>query len=913
MILSQNISNNYLKLFFSRIHGRKVLHLASFLYFFLFLSIKDYAQVNSDSRTTKVDTVKIENYIYQDTSEVQTPPTQQNTNDSIVKENQKSSQKKALDAPFEYVSSDSTEILLSDQKIRLYKDAEVHYQSIELKAENIVLDMSSKIIVAYGITDSLGNVRGKPHFKDGAEEFEADTIVYNFDTKKGLIKGVFSKQDEGYLHSQINKKLANNEICIKNGKYTTCDLAHPHFYLALTKAKVIPDDKIVSGPAYLVIEDVIVPVGIPFGFFPNRKGGASGVIIPGYGDDLNRGFYLRDGGYYLYINDYLDTKILADVYSNGSWGLANETRYNARYRFKGNLYGKYSKFISNADEPTRSEETSYNIRWRHQQDAKANPYSSLSANVNFGSSNFKKYNNTSENNRLSTTQNSSISYNRKFANSPFNLSINARQSQNTNIAGGAQVGKMNITLPEANLSMNRIYPFKGLKKVGPDTWYEKIGITYNANFKNSVTNLDEDTLWSHYTLTQFKNGMQHRIPISTNFKIMKFINVTPSFNITERWYFKSLHRTYNMDSARIDIDTLDGFARAGDFMVSIPFTTKLYGMYQIKGKDPLIRAFRHIATPTVSFSWRPDFSDKKWGYYEHIYAGDSLIGRFSRFEGTNGSWSGVYGSPPKGKSGMINFNLNNNLEMKVRNRNDTVKGTKVVKLLDRLSFRTGYNLALDSMNWSDLSISAGTQIAKILNIDMTVNFNPYDYDRTTGRDINKLLWAEGNIGRLDKANLSAGIRLTSKGLKNERKKSNLSEGDKETLRNYGISEQMIDMGYADFSMPWSLNVRYSINYSQIFSSAEHAFNDNVTQTFNFDGSVNITKNWKGVFRSGWDVQKHEVSYTSITLLRDLHCWQMSFNWVPFGAYQSYYFKINVKSAMLQDLKYEQRRSWLEDL
>lgn len=872
---------------------------------------KDYAQTQSD-------TIYIPNYIVQDTTAFS-----ETTNDSVFPDSSKTKilnasnkkKKQGLTSPFDYRSSDSTEILLDQQMIRLYRNAQIQYEGIELQAENILLDMNSKIIIAFGALDSSGELTGKPHFKDGAEEFDADTIVYNFDTKKGIIKGVFTQQGEGYLHSQINKKMANNEICIKNGKYTTCDHEHPHYYLALSKAKVIPDDKIVSGPAYLVIEDVVLPIGIPFGFFPNKKGGASGVIIPGYGDDLGRGFYLRDGGYYFYINDYLDTKILGDIYSNGSWGVSNETRYKWRYRFSGNMYAKYSKFIKNFDEPTRTEETTYNIKWRHAQDPKANPYSTLSADVNFGSSKFKQYNYTSQDDRLSTSQNSSISYNRKFANSPFNLSVNARQSQQTNLNGSTSVGLMDITLPEANLSMSRIYPFKRTKKVGADQWYEKIGFSYTGNFKNFATGIDEDTLWTNYTLTQFKNGIQHKIPLSTSFKIAKFLNATPTITLTERWYFKSLTRSYNDDSLRIEIDTINGFARAGDFIVSLPLTTKLYGMYQIKGKDPLVKAFRHIVTPAVSFSWRPDFSQAQWGYYENIYnKNDSLIGTYSRFNGSIGTWSGIYGSPPSGKSGMINFNLSNSLEMKVRNRKDTITGGKVVKLIDRFSVRTGYNMAVDSLNWSDIGISAGTQIAKLLNVDMSMTFSPYDFNRETGKLINDLLWANGQFGRLTAANLSSGIKISSDGLVHEKHKSNeLTEGERELLRVSGISDQMIDRGYADFSMPWQLNVRYSINLTRSYDVTRQDMVDNVTQTLNFDGTVNITKNWKAQYRSGWDFKNKQVSYTSITLLRDLHCWQMSFNWVPFGTYRSYYFRINVKSAMLQDLKYEQRRSWLEEL
>lgn len=870
----------------------------------VFFLNKDYAQDNINASKSYTDSIKtpdslLINY-FQNKVQIE---------DSIKKANQSKPKKKSLEAPFDYLSSDSTEMLLNEQKLRMFNNAQVKYQGIDLKAENIILDMNTKIITAYGNTDSVGETKGKPLFKDGEEEFEADTIIYNFETKKGLIKGVFTKQGEGYLHSEVNKKLPNNEICIKHGKYSTCDLEHPHYYLALTKAKIIPDDKIISGPAYLVIEDITLPIGIPFGFFPNRKGGASGIIIPGYGDDLSRGFFLRDGGYYFHINDYLDTKLLGDIYSKGSWGVSNETRYNVKYKFNGSLYGKYSKFITNSDEPNRQESVTYNIKWLHRQDPKSNPYSTLSADVNFGSSKFKQFNNTSQNDRLSTTQSSSVAYNRKFANLPLNLSINARQSQKTNLSNVNTAGTMDITLPEANWSMSRIYPFKGLKKIGADTWYEKIGISYTGNFKNIVTGLNEDTLWTNYTLTQFKNGIQHSVPISTTLNVFKKLNISPSLSLKERWYFMSLNRKFNPDSNEVEIDTLNGFARSGDFMLSVPLTTKLYGMYQFVGKDPIVKAVRHVVTPTVSFLWRPDFSEKQWGSYQHLYYGDSLVGVYSKFsEGPAGTWNGIYGNAPKGKSGIVNFNLNNNLEMKVRDRRDTTKGEKVIKLIDRLSFRTGYNLAVDSMNWQPISISAGTKIGRILNVDLSATLNPYHINESTGAIINNLMWKDGRIGRLTNANLSSGVTLNSEGLKNDKKPSRLSEGEKESLRVMGISEQMIDMGYADFSMPWSLNFRYNVNYTKTGISKE-----TVTQTLNIDGSINITKNWKGTFRSGWDFQKKEISYTSVTLLRDLHCWQMSFNWVPFGRYQSYYFKINVKSSMLQDLKYEQRRSWLEEL
>ncbi len=877
------------------------------LYYFWFVGL--FSISTGSFAQNIIDSVYVPNLIQHTPDSILIAPTDTIRPDSAAVK----PKKKPLESEFKYQSSDSTDIDLELKQVKLYRNAQVNYQGIELKAAYILLDMNTKTLMAYGKKDSLGEVYGKPQFKEGKEEFTADSMVYNFETKKGIIKGVFTQQGEGYLHSEINKKLANNEICIKNGKYTTCDHEHPHFYLALTKAKVIPDDKIVSGPAYLVIEDVVLPIGIPFGFFPNRKGGASGVIIPTYGDDLSRGFNLRDGGYYFYINDYTDTKFIGDIYSNGSWGLANETRYNVKYLFNGSLYGKYSKFLKNSDEPNKTEEVTYNIKWTHNQDPKAHPYQTFSASVDFGSSKFKQYNNTSQNDRLSTSQNSSISYNRRFANSPFSLSVNARQSQQTSINNTQNVGKMDFTLPELNLSMSRIQPLKRKTRVGSERWYEKIGFSYTGNFRNVATGIDEDTLWTNYTLQQFRNGVQHSIPLSISLNVLKYLNISPSISLTERWYFKSLDRYYNADSARVEIDTINGFARAGDFLISIPVSTKLYGMYQIKGKNPLVKAFRHIVTPTVSFSWRPDFSEPQWGYYQEIYHNDSLIGNYSRFEGGSGAWNGIYGSPAAGRSGMVNFNLSNNFEMKVRNRKDTVTGGKIIKLIDRLSVRTGYNMAVDTLNWSNVDFSAGTQIGQILNIDMSMNFDPYEINMNTGKRINYLLWQDGKLGRLNSANLSTGLRLTSKGLKNEKPNRNLSENERETLRNHGISDQMIDQGYADFSMPWNISVNYAINFRNSFNSSLKDFEETISQTLNINGSVNITTNWKASVTSGWDFQKDEVSYTSVTLMRDLHCWQMSFNWVPFGAYQSYYFKINVKSAMLQDLKYEQRRSWLEEL
>ncbi len=829
-----------------------------------------------------------------------------------------SGKKKSIDVPFSYNGVDSTAFDIKNQTVYLYGDAYVIYGDIRLEAEYISVNMQTKIIEAYGISDSSGSINGKPKFKDKTEEFNADTIRYCLSSKKGIIKGVITEQGGGYLHSAKTKKMPNNEICIKNGKYTTCDLEHPHFYLKLSKAKVIPDKEIVAGPSYLVIEDVPLPIGLPFGLFPDQNKNASGIIIPSYGEEERRGFFLRDGGYYFHISDYVDTKVLFDIYTNGSWGIKDITNYKKRYRYSGNFKLDYSElYVGEPFETTYTKSSAYWIKWKHVQDQKARPNSSFSANVNMGSSKYKAYNMTNDNDRLSGSLSSSVNYRLKFPNSPFNLNVNAAQSQNNTSEFS---GYMDVTLPQLTFSMSRIYPLKRKNRVGKARWYEKIGVSYNNNFKNIVTQVHEDTIFTPEGMNQFRNGIIQKIPVSTSMKLLKYFNLSPRFDYTERWYFKSINRSFQeivttpTDTLynQFTVDTLNNFSRAWDYRISLPVSTEIFGMYQFIGKDPAIQAIRHKMTPTVSFDWRPDFGDTKYGYYQYFTMHDGTEKKYSIYDGGTGAWKGIYGTPPSGKYGRIALSLNNNLEMKVRNRKDSVKTNKKVSLLNSLNFSTAYNMALDSLNWSDVNVRANTNIMKIFRVNFNTRLTLYDND-TTGHLYNAFLYDSKNqMFRLVSWNLSLGATLNSKGLSPGKNKRKITRADEEISNATGVPIDAFYI-YSDFSMPWSLSVDYSlIMNSHKFIVNTQEWEKNLTQTLRFQGNLSLTKNWKFRFTSGYDLEKSEFTYTSLTFIRDLHCWQMSLNLIPFGTYKSYNFKINVKAAMLKDLALPMRRNWIDN-
>lgn len=806
----------------------------------------------------------------------------QNTTEPKVKKS-----KNAVDAQVAYTSDDSTVINLFEHKIYLYGNAQVNYKEIELKANYIEINFDNNTIFAKGLPDSSGNIQGIPHFKESEDEFDSKEMTYNFKTKKGIIKDVRTKQDEGYLLSDKTKKMANNIICLQDGKYTTCDKEHPDYYIKLKKAKVIPDDKIVSGPAYLVIEDIPLPLALPFGFFPNKKGHSSGVVIPEYGEEVNRGFFLRNGGYYFAINDYVDAKLTGDIYSLGSWGGHLLSNYKKRYKFYGNLNFSYSKIIiSEKDLPNYQNQNSYQFVWSHSQDSKARPNSSFRANVNLTSSSYSKYVGTSFDQRMQNSALSNIAYTKQFPRTPFNFSANFRHSQNNTDSS------ITLSLPELNFQMRRIHPLKRKNHIGKPAFYEEIGLTYTSNMQNKIK-FKQDDFSPMRDIENYKNGIKHTIPVSTNFSILKHFIINPSFTYNERWYFKSIRKKWQDETiigsdttpAQVVTDTLNGFVRSGDYSLSIPLTTKIYGFYQFFGDNPKIKAIRHLMTPSVSFNYRPDYKTK-YGYYLPV-PHDTMEQYYSIFGNDP-----IYGAPQTGKYGSLKFALGNNLEMKTRKGGDTSDVYEKIPLLQSFDINTFYNLAADSMKLSNINISGRTNIIKIFDITFNGVLNPYLLT-DSGNVVDKFMWnSKHKIGRLTNARIALSFNVNNNTFSKQKEKKKTAKSNSD---------------YDEFSIPWSLSFSYNWSYSKPI------FEKTIVQTARISGNFDLTTNWKSIFTLGYDFTNKKFTYPSVRILRDLHCWAMSLNIIPFGAYQSYSFQINVKASVLQDMKYTQRRNWTEYL
>lgn len=803
----------------------------------------------------------------------------------------------SFDYPVYYDAEDSLLFDFIKQKAYLYGKAVVIYESVVLNSEFIQMDFENNEVLAYGITDSTGNVIGKPVFKDNAEEFDADTIRYNFRTKKGIIKEVMTEFEGSFLHGSKTKMQPNKHIHMIDGKFTTCELEHPHYYFKISKAIVIPDDKIVSGPAFLVIEDIPTPLGIPFGFFPNKKGGSSGIIIPEFGEEGNRGYFLRNGGYYWAINDFVDLTILGDGYTKGSWGLSVLTNYKVKYKFSGSLTAKYSQNILGYKDINYQREDLYAVKWRYIQDPKARPNSNFSADVNISSSKFDKYNSYNAASYMSTNKTSSISYSQIFPNSPFSLTSAFRHNQNN------ATGDISITLPDLAINMNRIYPFKRRVKVGESKIYEKIGISYSMNLTNQIKTTD--TTFFDFGFDDITNGISHKIPISTSVKFLKYTSLTPNFNYTERWYLKSLQQSWAYADSTDSIGSLESiyqtkFSRVWDYSVGLNWSTQIYGTFNFKKGN--LKAIRHVISPSLSFNYLPDFGQRKYGYYDDYsrieYNGttgqyDTVSYYYSRFQGL------PYGSPSRGGAGSINMNVSNNLEMKLRNKNDTINQDRKVKLLENLSFNTSYNIMADSLNLAPLTINGRTRI-KLLDLTFNTILDPYaiaENDYGSGIRINQFAWnLSHQLVRLTIFNLTAGFSLNSKMTES---KPQTDFDPYQTL--YGYPDQ-----YVDFDIPWNVRINYTFRYAKPY------FESTITQTVNVTGDFNLTKKWKVSFTSGYDIANKKATYSTIDIYRDLHCWEASLHLVPFGQHKSYMFQINVKASMLKDLKLAKRRSWFDN-
>lgn len=827
----------------------------------------------------------------------------------------------SVDAPIDYTSKDSILFNLEEQKVYLYGEGEVYYKDIELKADYIEIDLDKDLVFANGVTDSTGKETGRPVFIDGSDQLEADSITYNFRTKKGIIKGVYTEQPEGYLHSDRAKKQNDGSVCLKGGKFTTCqNKRDPHFYVRLTKAKVIPEDKIISGPAYLVIADIPIPfIAIPFGFFPNTTKNKSGILIPEYGEEVRRGFFLRNGGYYLALGRYIDMSVKGDIYSKGSWATKINSRYKKRYKYSGNFNVDYTSTITSEKDLSDYEKTNRVwFSWNHSQDPKARPNSTFFANVNMGSSSYHKNSTyTNPNQLLQNQTQSSIGYTKRWPNSPFSLNANLMHSQNNTDSS------ITLNMPKVSFSMSRIYPFKRKKAAGSVKWYENIGISYTSNMENKIST-DESELFDRSSLNKFRNGMKHSIPVSTNIKALKYITITPSFNYTERWYLRSIERYWDIEYFVNDstfgglvTDTINGFKRAYDYSLSTSFSTTFYVYYSTFIKKFPVKMIRHVIRPSVRLSYRPDFSDMtKWNFYDNYYLPSQKEPvTYSIFNGGSDAWSGMYGYPPAGKSGMVTLSLTNNLEMKVRSKKDTVNQEKKIVLIKNFTISSSYNIAADSLNWSKISLSGRTTLLKRLDVQYAARLDPYIliYDTVTDKtyNVNQYEWdVNRRLAHMDNSNWQFGLnlKLGPEIFKNKKEES-------ESIDKPDLVDNIDD--YVNFNIPWSLNIRYTLNYGNNYyystSPEPDSIVRNLVQSVSFNGNISLTPKWKIGLTSGYDFKHKAVTMTSVNISRDLHCWEMSMNWIPFGSFQQYNFRIGVKPGILQDLKLNRRRSWYDNI
>ncbi|MGQ1783908.1 MULTISPECIES: putative LPS assembly protein LptD [unclassified Saccharicrinis] len=852
-----------------------------------------------------------------------------------------------IDAEVTYTAKDS--IILTNgniekgesRKVYLYGDAEVKYLDITLTAACIELDLDSSLTYAYGLEDTTGVVTGLPVFTDKQGSYEMKTIKYNFKSEKALIEHVVTEQGEGYVVSSLAKKSPDDSFSIKNGHYSTCDNhEHPHFYLNMTKAKVIPGKKIITGPAYLVVEDIpIYPIGIPFGFVPSTSSYSSGIIMPSYGEEETRGIFLRDGGYYWAASDYFDLAVTGDLYANNSWGSRLASKYKKRYSYSGSINVNYIVNITGEkDLPDYSKSKDFSLSWSHRQDAKANPYQTFSASVNYSSSSYDRNNVSSIINATllaTNTKRSSISYSRRFPKSGVNFSANLLASQNTRDT------TVSFTTPDLTLTMNRKFPFKRKNKVGSDeAWYEKLSLSYTGNVKNYIS-AKEYELGDKSFPSEWQNGMKHSVPVSLNLKMLKYFTLTPSFNYTERWYTKSISKEWDEDSESIvTADTTTGFKRVYDYSYSVSTSTKFYSFFTPWKKlfGDKVDKIRHVMTPSASLSYRPDFGDEKYGYYDWFEYydpdQDSIIRHdYSLYDGA------LYGTPGRGKSGSLGLSLGNTLEMKVKSERDT-SGFKKIKILEGLNFSTSHNFMADSLKWSRISMSGRTKILGT-SINFGATFDPYALDTSsTGSPIRintSHFKATGKLMRLESANLNFGISIGSDKIKKwleKRRGESTSEEEGEgefpeeeefdnpleridrvedafadTRGTERGSSHMTDDGYTKFDFPWNLSLNYSFRMvNGDFNKEKMAYKRTITSDVNLNGDFSLTPKWKFSFSSGYNFDTKEISHTNLRISRDLHCWGMSFNLVPVGTYKSYFFSISVNSSILQDLKYEKRSS-----
>ena len=857
--------------------------------------------------------------------------------DSIRADSMMRARSNGIDAPVKYSAEDSLVYDAESGTAYLYGNSKVDYENMKLTSDKVHMNLDKSTVRATGTVDSTaeGGIKGKPVFTMGKDEYKSDTMAFNFKSKKGLIKGVYTEQQDGFLSGEVGKRDSTGSVYLQHGRYTTCDKAHPDFYIALSRAKVRPGKDVVFGPAYLVVADVPLPLAIPYGFFPFSKKYSSGFIMPSYGDESDRGFYLRDGGYYFAISDKWDLKLLGEIYTKGSWGVSAASNYRKRYRYSGSfLFSYQDSKTGDKGLPDFAEQESFKIQWNHRQDPKANPYSSLAASVNFATSSYERNNLNSMYNPQTLTQStrtSSVSWSTGFS------SIGLSLSATTNLAQNMRDSSIQITLPDLNISLSRFYPFKRKHLVGKERWYEKISMSYTGQLANSISTKEDKLLHSNL-IKDWKNAFQHTIPVQANFTLFNYINVTPSFNFTDRMYSKKVTRGWdNTLQKEVVRDTTYGFHNVYNWSMSVGASTKLYGFWTPNRKlfGDKIQAIRHVITPQVSFSYSPNFGARRYGYYDSYQytdaSGNVKLIEYSPYQDE------LYSVPGKYKTEMISWDVSNNIEMKIKSDKDTT-GYKKISIIDELGASMSYNAAADYHRWSDLSMRLRLKWWKNYTFSMNAQFATYAYELdANGKPYvgNHTEWGYGRLPRFQGMSQNFSFTLSPEKLKkwfgrkddkDEDKVSvdsdgpdtniesnmddDLEKGKYAAKKKRGNIAETDDDGYMSFNMPWSLTIGYGItmreNTAGRFNTKTMRYPYKFTQTLNFSGNIRISDGWNINFSSGYDFENHAMSMTTASLSRDLHCFNMSAS-VVLAPYTSYNFTFRCNAATLTDaLKYDKR-------
>lgn len=909
------------------------------------LPVKKHEAGKTDGKgsndSTKIETAEIDT-LSMDSLQLAVYHHNKAVDDSIRADSINRASKRGIDAPVTYSANDSLVYDAMTKDAKLYGNSEVKYENMDLKSDKIRMNLDSSLVHATGSPDSTekSGIKGRPVFVMGADNYDTDTIAFNFKTKKGLVQNALTKQEDGFLRSKLSKRTATGDVYLAHGRYTTCDKEHPDFYISLSRAKVRPGKDVVFGPAYIVVADVPLPFAIPYGFFPFTKSYSSGFIMPSYGDEQNRGFYLRDGGYYFAISDKMDLKLIGEIYTKGSWGLTATSNYRKRYKYNGSFLFSYQDTrTGDKGMPDYAKQTSFKLQWSHRQDAKANPFMSLSASVNFATSSYERNNLTSMYNPQSLTQStrtSSVNWSTTFSSIGMTLSSTANLSQNM------RDSTISMTLPDLNISISRFYPFRRKHAAGDERWYEKIAMSYTGQFSNSI-NTKENKLMHSSLIKDWRNGFQHNIPISANFTLFKYINLNPSFNFTDRMYTNKVTKSWNERTQTEVADTTYGFHNVYNWNLSLSASTKIYGFWKPNRKlfGDKVQAIRHVITPTVSFSYAPDFSASRYGYYQTYQKTDadgnvSLV-QYSPYQNE------LYGVPVRGRTGSISWSFDNNIEMKVKSDKDST-GFKKISLIDQLGWSMSYNMAAKEKPLSDLTVNLRLKWWKNYTFNMTGVFASYAYELDDqGKPYvgNRTYWGMGKWGRFQGMSQNISYTLTPEKIKklfggakdDDTKKNKKSDDDEiDTDIESNVDDTMIDAqhgaskddkggkadtdgdGYMKFSMPWSLTFGYGITMSENtdvnkFNYKTMRYPYKFTQTLNVSGNLRISDGWNISFSSGYDFDNHKVSMTTASLQRDLHCFNMSCS-VVLAPYASYNFTFRCNASTLTDaLKYDKRSGY----